>query len=73
VKVKHSVNWTTARRQGGDGIDAIAVPEDHPAHIDKQFVIRCRLPHQLQRFLSEREIGAEVYCPVPLDAELYAP
>jgi dTDP-4-amino-4,6-dideoxygalactose transaminase len=75
VKLKFLPGWTKARRENADryrmlfaerGLEAVTLPEDRPGHIYNQFVIRSQQRDQLQRFLLERDIGTEVYYPVPL-------
>jgi hypothetical protein len=82
VTARHLISLTKVRRQDRGhyrtllreyGIEATAAPQHHPRHIDNQFVIGCRVRDRLQPCLFEREIATEVYCPVRLNAELYAP
>jgi dTDP-4-amino-4,6-dideoxygalactose transaminase len=75
VKLKHLDNWTEARRRNAD-LYRVALAEGpvelpRPAayqtrHIYNQFVIRSPRRNDLQRYLTESQIGTEVYYPVPL-------
>lgn len=81
VKLPYLDGWTAARRQnaaryrqlfakaglGGEG-SPVGLPDETPErfHIYNQFVIRCARRDDLMAFLKTREIGSEVYYPVPL-------
>ncbi len=78
VKLKYLDGWTQARqrnaayydeafRRAGLGPKLIA-PQAAPGgrHIFNQYVVRVQRRDALQRFLSERGIGTEIYYPVPL-------
>jgi dTDP-4-amino-4,6-dideoxygalactose transaminase len=78
VKLKYLDNWNRSRRQNAKKYrqlfsymkldDIITVPfETEDSHIYNQFVIS--VPKQrdnLRQYLSEAEIGTEIYYPVPL-------
>jgi dTDP-4-amino-4,6-dideoxygalactose transaminase len=79
VKLKHLDDWTAARQSNAARyirmLDAagltengfIRVPEVvSDRHIFNQFVIRVPQRDELRAFLAEKDIGAEVYYPVPL-------
>jgi dTDP-4-amino-4,6-dideoxygalactose transaminase len=76
IKLKYLAAWTEARRRNAAryrkyfseaGLsEQIGLPEDSPGHIYNQFVIRCLKRDQLQKYLSTRGIGTEVYYPIPL-------
>jgi dTDP-4-amino-4,6-dideoxygalactose transaminase len=77
VKLRHLDDWTEKRiananlyRRLLDGVnpDEISLPpEKETRHIYNQFVIRVKTRRDaLKKFLNEREIGCEIYYPVPL-------
>jgi dTDP-4-amino-4,6-dideoxygalactose transaminase len=76
VKLKYLAGWTEARRRNAgryreyfsqaDLLEEIGLPEDSAGHIYHQFVIRCAKRDELQSYLRERDIGTEVYYPIPL-------
>jgi dTDP-4-amino-4,6-dideoxygalactose transaminase len=76
VKLKYLADWTEARRRNADRyrkyfseaglIEQIGLPEDSAGHIYNQFVVRCPRRDQLQKYLTTRSIGTEVYYPIPL-------
>ncbi|MBR9990232.1 MAG: DegT/DnrJ/EryC1/StrS family aminotransferase [Gemmatimonadetes bacterium] len=76
VKLKHLDDWTAARRRNADRYreliadarltDRVTVPQDEPGHIYNQFVIRVQERDALREHLKARNIGTEVYYPVPL-------
>jgi dTDP-4-amino-4,6-dideoxygalactose transaminase len=82
VKLRHLPGWSDARRRNADryrtllagaGLagsslaDAPVVPpHDEPGHIYNQFVIRARDRDALQAHLKARDVGTEIYYPVPL-------
>ena len=77
VKAPHLDEWTAARRANADryrtmfrhaGLDAIITLPGEPAgfhHIYNQFVIRGPNRDALRTFLTSRQIGTEIYYPVP--------
>ena len=77
VKAPHLPAWTAARRRNADRyrslfqeyrLDQIIFPRE-PAgrtHIYNQFVIRTARRDELRAFLAARDIGTEIYYPVPL-------
>ncbi len=75
VKLRHLDSWNDGRRRNAQrytaGFEA-AVGLVPPAEADgctsvfNQYVIRAKRRDGLMRFLREREIGCEVYYPVPL-------
>ena len=77
VKAPHLAAWTDARRRNADryralfaefGLDAIALPVEPTGrtHIYNQFVIRSARRDALRTHLTSRDIGTEIYYPVPL-------
>ncbi len=80
VKLKHLEEWTAARAAnarrygelfaaaGLDGIVTLPLASAHGRHVWNQYVIR--VPHArrdaLRAFLAERQIGSEIYYPIPL-------
>ena len=78
IKLKHLDNWTKARQENArtyrelftdaDLKDFVKLPvEKEKQHIYNQFVISLKDKRDdLHRFLSESEIGTEIYYPVPL-------
>jgi dTDP-4-amino-4,6-dideoxygalactose transaminase len=77
VKAPHLDGWTAARRRNADryralfrdhGLEAVVQLPVEPAgmtHIYNQFVIRCPERDGLRAYLTSREIGTEIYYPVP--------
>ncbi len=76
VKLAHLDEWTQARRRNAQryitmlaqaGLrDVLAVPSLTDGHVFNQFVIRSKRRDELKAFLASREIGAEIYYPIPL-------
>jgi dTDP-4-amino-4,6-dideoxygalactose transaminase len=76
VKLKYLAGWTAARRRNAARyrqyfseaglVEQIDLPKDSPGHIYNQFVIRCPRRDELQAYLKTRQIGTEVYYPIPL-------
>jgi dTDP-4-amino-4,6-dideoxygalactose transaminase len=76
IKLKYLAGWTEARRRNAQRyrnyfsdaglLEQIGLPKDHPGHIYNQFVIRCPRRDELQAYLKTRQIGTEVYYPIPL-------
>jgi dTDP-4-amino-4,6-dideoxygalactose transaminase len=76
VKLQFLPGWTEARRANASRyrrlcaeaglLDRVRLPADTPGHIYNQFVVRVPARDRLQAFLAEREIGTEVYYPIPL-------
>ena len=76
VKLAHLDEWTQARRWNAQryitmlaqaGLrDVLAVPSLTDGHVFNQFVIRSKRRDELKAFLASREIGAEIYYPIPL-------
>lgn len=78
VKLPHLASWTAARQHNAGryralfaeaGLsDVVRLPVEAPGrtHIYNQFVIRVPDRDRLQAHLRQREIGTEVYYPVPL-------
>ena len=77
TKLPHLKEWTAARQRIADrydrllsGIDGIETPYRAPGrtHIFHQYTIRVAGGRRdaLQKFLKEKEIGTEVYYPLPL-------
>jgi dTDP-4-amino-4,6-dideoxygalactose transaminase len=76
VKLPHLRRWSEARRANADryrrlfadtpGLPAeLVLPADVPGHIYNQFVIRAPDRDRLRAHLTERQIGSEVYYPLP--------
>jgi dTDP-4-amino-4,6-dideoxygalactose transaminase len=76
VKLDHLDNWTTARqanaRRYSDILGSLDLPIRFPTaepagrHIFNQYVIEVEARDKLQAHLKSRNIGSEVYYPVPL-------
>jgi dTDP-4-amino-4,6-dideoxygalactose transaminase len=79
VKLPHLEDWTQSRRANADtyrelftdaGLtEEIILPreDEHARHIYNQFVIRVKGDRDgLRSFLAEREIGTDIYYPIPL-------
>ncbi len=81
VKLKYLDGWTQARRDHAafyESAFAAAALQDKVTtprallgdrHIFNQYVVRVRERDALKQFLSERNIGTEIYYPVPLDRQ----
>lgn len=76
VKLGHLDAWTEARRRNAQRYGALfaaaglaellAVPAVTDGHVFNQFVIRSKRRDELKEFLASREIGTEIYYPIPL-------
>lgn len=80
VKLKYLEGWTDARRRNAEryrrlfaesgllASGAVGLPEDlgYGRHIYHQYVLRVQRRDELQAHLKERQVGTEVYYPVPL-------
>ncbi len=76
VKLRHLDDWTAARRRNAERYrelfadagfaDTVTLPEDTPGHVYNQFVIRAPRRDALRTHLGEREVGTEIYYPIPL-------
>lgn len=76
VKLGHLDAWTEARRRNAARYaalfsaagmaDLLAVPRVTDGHVFNQFVIRSKRRDELKAFLASREIGTEIYYPIPL-------
>ncbi|MEW6209365.1 MAG: DegT/DnrJ/EryC1/StrS family aminotransferase [Acidobacteriota bacterium] len=81
VKLKYLDSWTAARQNNAaryrelfaeagltDDYGKVALPREAPErrHIYNQFVIRSARRDELMAHLKERQIGTEIYYPVPL-------
>ncbi|PYY02718.1 MAG: transcriptional regulator [Acidobacteria bacterium] len=81
VKLKYLEKWNRQRQQHaetyaklfrkaglGHPDSPVRLPETDPntSHIYHQYVIRAQRRDELRRFLTDREIGSEVFYPVPL-------
>ena len=78
VKIKHLDDWTARRhhnacwydaafaRAGLDGKVSAPARVDGYRHIYNQYVIRVERRDELRKYLSESNIGSEIYYPVPL-------
>lgn len=81
VKLAHLAKWTAARREHAahyrrlfrdrgltDVVGLPEAPDDdaaHVRHIYNQFVVRVPRRDALREFMAAREIGTEIYYPVP--------
>ncbi|HMK87296.1 MAG TPA: DegT/DnrJ/EryC1/StrS family aminotransferase [Steroidobacteraceae bacterium] len=78
VKLKYLDSWTEARQRNAayythafaraDLGSRLVTPSLPPAgrHIFNQYVVRVERRDELRRFLADRQIGTEIYYPVPL-------
>jgi dTDP-4-amino-4,6-dideoxygalactose transaminase len=76
VKLDHLDTWTAARQRNAERystiFDELKIPLKTPVtvagsrHIFNQYVVETGSRNQLQAFLRDRNIGTEVYYPVPL-------
>ncbi len=79
VKLRHLDAWTAARQSNAARYDklfgatslvqkgAVQLPATVASrHIFNQYVIRVQRRDQLQAFLKEKEVGTEIYYPVPM-------
>ena len=80
VKLRHLDAWTRARREAADRYqalfeanrltDVVIVPRERDGflHVFNQYVIRvsAAVRDQLREYLSSREVGTEIYYPIPL-------
>ncbi len=78
VKLKHLDEWTAARQRNAalyrqlcsvtNGASSISFPVEQPnrRHIYNQFVVRTANRDALIKELKSREIGSEIYYPLPL-------
>jgi dTDP-4-amino-4,6-dideoxygalactose transaminase len=80
VKAPHLPAWTRARRDNAQryrdlfashGLDQVILPVEPPGytHVYNQFVIRAPRRDDLRVHLQSREVGTEIYYPVPLHAQ----
>jgi dTDP-4-amino-4,6-dideoxygalactose transaminase len=80
VKAPHLPAWTRARRDNAQryrdlfashGLDQVTLPVEPPGytHVYNQFVIRAPRRDDLRVHLQSREVGTEIYYPVPLHAQ----
>ena len=78
VKLKHLDEWTSARQRNAElyrqlcsatsGTFSVSLPVEQPnrRHIYNQFVVRTANRDALIKELKSREIGSEIYYPLPL-------
>jgi len=74
VKLKHLDAWSKGRRKKAEIYNQLftnsntARPyvEDYNYHIYNQYVIRVQNRDELKKFLTKKNIGTEIYYPVPL-------
>ncbi len=76
VKLRHLREWTAARQanakryrelfEDASLAEVIKLPADAPGHVYHQFVIRAQDRDALRAHLAKRDVGTEVYYPVPL-------
>jgi len=78
VKLKYLDAWTDGRRRNAAYYDAafgaakldgrFATPVEIPGgrHIFNQYIVRAQRRDELKKFLGERNVGTEIYYPVPL-------
>jgi dTDP-4-amino-4,6-dideoxygalactose transaminase len=78
VKLRHLDDWTAARQKNAAryrelfaGCDAVTCPPELPArrHIYNQFSLRLPQRDHVREQLKARNIGCEVYYPVPLHVQ----
>ncbi|MGI9305339.1 MAG: DegT/DnrJ/EryC1/StrS family aminotransferase [Gammaproteobacteria bacterium] len=81
VKLKHLDNWTMQRQRNADYYNRMLGRNGSPAgvaiprvqrdcrHIYNQYVLRVERRDELRNFLSDANIGTEIYYPVPLHAQ----
>jgi dTDP-4-amino-4,6-dideoxygalactose transaminase len=73
VKLPHLAGWTAARRESAAhyrqllaSLPEVRPPDDDPAHVYHQFVIRAPQREALRAHLAAAGIGTEIYYPEPL-------
>jgi dTDP-4-amino-4,6-dideoxygalactose transaminase len=78
IKLKYLDEWTSGRQRNAAFYDAafaraalgsrLTTPYQRARgrHIFNQYVVRAERRDELRSFLSERQIGTEIYYPVPL-------
>jgi dTDP-4-amino-4,6-dideoxygalactose transaminase len=78
VKLKYLDQWTTGRRRNAERYqqifartkhaDRVALPPTQPGnfHVYNQFTVRAPKRDELRAFLKEKEVGTEVYYPLPM-------
>jgi len=78
VKLKYLDSWTDARQKNAKDYDTlfqdagllptrVQIPvRKQTRHIFNQYVIRAERRDALQAYLKEKEVGAEIYYPVPM-------
>jgi dTDP-4-amino-4,6-dideoxygalactose transaminase len=80
VKLKYLDRWSSERKENADRYDAlfkesklidseaVVIPErfQKSTHIFNQYTVRAKNRDALRDFLSSKEIGTEIYYPVPL-------
>ncbi len=75
VKMKHLDGWSEKRRQNAAkynsllaGIEQIALPvvKEGNVSVFNQYVIRTQKRDELRKYLTEKEIGTEIYYPLSL-------
>jgi dTDP-4-amino-4,6-dideoxygalactose transaminase len=82
VKLRHLPNWQKARQANAaryssllanvKGVRTPVIPEGYE-HVFHQYTIRSGRRGDLQKFLTDRKIGTQIYYPIPLHLQpLYA-
>jgi dTDP-4-amino-4,6-dideoxygalactose transaminase len=82
VKLRHLPNWQKARQANAakysslltnvKGVRTPVIPEGYE-HVFHQYTIRSERRDELQKFLTDRKIGTQIYYPIPLHLQpLYA-
>src|SRR5215471_18883533 len=82
VKLRHLPNWQKARQANAakyssllanvKGVRTPVIPEGYE-HVFHQYTIRSDRRDDLQKFLTDRKIGTQIYYPIPLHLQpLYA-
>jgi dTDP-4-amino-4,6-dideoxygalactose transaminase len=77
IKLKYLDQWSEARGRNAErynrlfgeaGVEEVVTPITRPRrrHIFNQYTIRCPRRDDLMNFLKRRNVGSEVYYPVPL-------
>jgi len=78
VKLRHLERWTEGRRRNAGKyerlfadaklLDRVVLPKTAPGnyHVYNQYTIRAQKRDELRAFLKDRQIGTEIYYPIPM-------